>query len=67
MLKSKIAPDETLAAPALAPELLTQLKRQDMKQAIVERFSAHAEVPAPRTALRPGARSPHWQPADEEC
>lgn len=67
MLKSKITRDETTAAPALTPEMLTQLKRQDMKQAIVERFSARAVAQAPRIAARSGVRSPYWQPADEEC
>jgi hypothetical protein len=67
MLKSKIAAEENFGAPALTPDLLRQLKKEDMKQAIAERFSAHTQAPAPRVAVRAGVRSPYWQPADEEC
>jgi hypothetical protein len=67
MLKSKITQEETPAAPAITPDLLSQLRKEDMKQAIVERFSVRAEAPAPRSAVRSGARSPYWQPADDEC
>lgn len=67
MLKSKITSDETIAAPALTPEMLTQLRKQDMKQAIVERFSVSPKAQAPRLAVRSGVRSPYWQPADDEC
>jgi hypothetical protein len=67
MLKSKIATEESFGAPALTSDSLRQLKKQDMKQAIVERFSARAQAAAPRVAVRSGVRSPYWQPADEEC
>lgn len=67
MLKGKIEGDESLGAPALTPDLLSNLKREDMKQAIVERFSASAKIESPRPAVRSGARSPYWQSADEEC
>jgi len=66
-LKSKIEVEESQAAPALTPDLLGQLKKQDMKQAIVERFSIREKAETPRTAIRSRERSPHWQPADEEC
>lgn len=51
-MKSRIEVEESQAAPALTPDLLGQLKRQDMKQAVVERFSIHEKAQAPRTAVR---------------
>jgi hypothetical protein len=67
MLKSKIEGEASLGAPGLTPDLLSNLKRQDMKQAIVERFAANDKIETARTAVRSGARSPYWQSADEEC
>ena len=67
MLKSKIQQDETIAAPPLTRELLSKLKKEDMKQAVVERFSTRAKAPARRTELRPGERSPYWHAKDEQC
>jgi len=59
--------EDEAAAPALTPDLVSKIKKEDMKQAIVERFSGAAEPAEPRTAVRPGKRSPYWQPADDQC
>ena len=67
MLKSKMQQEENTAAPALTPDLLSKLKKEDMKQAVVERFSTRAKAPARRTEVRPGERSPDWQAKDEQC
>jgi hypothetical protein len=66
MLKNKVAIMDA-PAPALTPDMLASIKKEDMKQAIVERFRVHVEAAAPRPATRAGQRSPYWQPADEEC
>jgi hypothetical protein len=50
----------------LNPDLLASIKKEDMKQAIVERFSGRVQT-APQTATRSTGRSPYWQPADDEC
>jgi hypothetical protein len=58
--------DDAPAAPAIQPEMLSKLKKEDMKQAVVERFRATSEAPAPMKA-KERKRSPYWRPADEEC
>jgi hypothetical protein len=66
MLRSGFAVDET-SAPELTPELLGEMKKHDMKQAIVERFSYRAKAVATGTNVQAKKRSPYWQPVDEEC
>lgn len=66
MLKENVLIEESQAVPEISPEYLAKLKKEDMKQAIVERFRS-SEAPAVRTAARHGARSSYWRPADEEC
>jgi hypothetical protein len=66
MLKNKVAILDA-PAPALTPDMLASIRKEDMKQAIMERFRIHVKTVAPRTAPRAGQRSPFWQPADEEC
>jgi hypothetical protein len=66
MLRSGFAIDET-SAPAIAPDVLVEMKRQEMKQAIVERFIYRAKAVSAETGVRPKERSPYWQPVDEEC
>jgi hypothetical protein len=66
MLRSGFAVDET-SAPAITQDLLAEMKKQDMKQAIVERFSYRAKAVSTATAVAPKQRSPYWQPVDEEC
>jgi len=66
MAKTNAVLDDAPAAPAITPEMLSKLKKEDMQQAVVERFKAAVEAPAPRTC-NPRKRSPNWQPADREC
>jgi len=66
MLKKDALIDDAPAAPALTPDLVSKIRKEDMKQAVVERFSGAAAA-KPRTAVPAGKRSPYWQPADEEC
>ncbi len=67
MLKNNVAIKDAPEVAALTPELLAEIKKEDMKQAIVERFRVHSKAPAPRVAVQRGTRSPYWQPADDEC
>ena len=67
MQKKGMITEENAAAPAIRPDQLAKLKKEDMKLAIVERFRCKPAMPASRTAARHGARSPYWRPADEEC
>lgn len=67
MLRSGFAVDE-VSAPAITPDLIAEMKKQDMKQAIVERFSYRAKAASPETPVRATRhRSPYWQPVDDEC
>ncbi|MGB7554588.1 MAG: hypothetical protein WBM04_09445 [Candidatus Korobacteraceae bacterium] len=66
MLRSGFAIDET-SAPAITPETIAEIKKQDMKQAIAERFSYRAKAVSPGKGVRSRERSPYWQPVDEEC
>ncbi len=66
MLNNKVAILDA-PVPALTPDMLASIRKQDMKQAIVERFRVRVKAAAPRTSARAGQRSPYWQPADEEC
>ena len=43
------------------------MKKREMKQAIVERFTYRAKAVSTETAVRTKERSPYWQPVDEEC
>ena len=65
MRKNKVVIGDAPAAPALTPDLISKIKKEDMKQAVVERFSGKAIVQ--RTATKMHARSPYWQPADDQC
>lgn len=67
MLKENLFTGESQAVPEISPEMLARLKKEDMKQAVVERFRTCNETPAVRTAARRRTRSPYWRPADEEC
>jgi hypothetical protein len=66
MLRSGFAIDET-SAPAITPDQLGEMKKRDMKQAIVERFSYRAKAVSTETKIQSKQRSPYWQPVDEEC
>ncbi len=65
MLNNKVATMDAPAA-ALTPGMLASIRKEDMKQAIVERFQVRVKA-APRVVARDGQRSPYWQPVDEEC
>jgi len=65
MRKNNVVIDDAPAAPALTPDLVSKIKKEDMKQAVVERFSGRSvdQHPAPKMRIR----SPYWQPADDQC
>ena len=67
MRKKSVVTEEAVPAPALTPDLVTQLKKEDMKQAIVERFRSSSESAVAGTMKRARKRSAYWRPADEEC
>ncbi|MGA2370318.1 MAG: hypothetical protein ACLPPV_07885 [Candidatus Korobacteraceae bacterium] len=67
MPNNSVVMEDEAAAPVLTPEMMSKIKKEDMKQAVVERFRGRTEAAAPRTAVRTGKRSPHWQPADDQC
>ena len=67
MLKNSAVLDENRPAEPIKPELLAQLRKEDMKVAVVERFRKTSDAPATRVGGRPHTRSPHWRPADDEC
>jgi hypothetical protein len=64
MPRNSVVLDDAPAAPAITPETLTKIKKEDMKQAVVERFRASVEAPAKG---RQRKRSPYWQAGDEGC
>jgi hypothetical protein len=66
MTKNKVAPEETPAAPAMTPDMLLEIKKEDMQQAVVERFRGNSEPSARRTATR-SKRAPYWRPVAEGC
>ena len=59
--------DENPAAPAIEPEMLAKLKKEDMEQAVVERFRVIIDSSATRTTAGERKRSTYWQAGDEEC
>jgi hypothetical protein len=67
MLKENVLTDESQTVPEISPELLAKLKKEDMQQAVVERFRSKSEAPAARPPARRSSRSAYWRPADEEC
>ena len=64
MLRNKVA-EENQPAPAITQEMLEHLKKEDMKQAVIEKFRKPAK-PRKVVAATSG-RSAYWRPADEEC
>src|SRR5664279_5016112 len=63
MLRSGFAIDET-STQAITPDQLAEMKKRDMKQAIVERFSYRAKAVSAETKVQSKERSPYWQPVD---
>ena len=66
MLRSGFAIDET-SAPAITADLVAEMKKRDMKQAVVERFSYRAKAVPTETKVQTKVRSPYWQSVDDEC
>ena len=64
MQKKNVEVEQT-PAPAITPDLLGKLRKEDMKQAVVERFKATSQPAPAKTKER--KRSPYWQTGDEEC
>ncbi len=52
MQNKAVVLDENPAAPAIEPEMLTQLKKEDMQQAVVERFKVNGGASASRTKTK---------------
>ena len=67
MLKDNVMTGESQALPAISPDFLVELKKEDMAQAVVERFRKPAPKPIAANTTRKGTRSPNWRAADEEC
>jgi hypothetical protein len=67
MLNNKVTTEVNQAAPAISPDLLAELKEQDMEQAVVERFRNEVEMPQHRTAARHGIHTSAWRSVDDEC
>ena len=59
--------EEEEAAAPITPETLTEIKNEDMQQAVVERFKVKTRTSALRSIVNQRKRSPYWRPADEEC
>lgn len=65
MLYKSARTDDSSATAVLEPELMADVKKAEMKQAILERYCYRAQTVTPD--VQPKARSPYWQPVDEEC
>lgn len=66
-MKESALIEESQEIPEISPEYLARLKKEDMKQAVVERFRSKSDAPTARSVARHSARSVNWRPADEEC
>jgi hypothetical protein len=67
MLNNKVTSEANQAAPEISPDLLAELKQQDMEQAVVERFRSEPERHDNRTAARHGVHTSAWRSTDDEC
>ena len=67
MIRSSGFAIEEVSAPVITPDLLGEMKKEDMKQAVVERFSYRAKPVSTEKKVAAKPRSPYWQPVDEEC
>jgi hypothetical protein len=54
MRKNNVVMEDEAAAPALTPDMMSKIKKEDMQQAVVERFSAKTQAAEKRTATRTG-------------
>jgi len=64
-VKKNMILEESTAAPAITPDLVAKLKKQDMQQAVVERFRVSSRTQSTGRASRPGNGSPAGQPAEK--
>jgi hypothetical protein len=67
MLKDNVMTEDAEAIPAISPEFLAELKKEDMAQAVVERFRKSAVKPPAAKTAQTGSHSPYWLSADEGC
>ncbi len=65
-MKNKAQLEDVAAAPVIAPDVVTKMRKEEMKQAIFQRFGRERDADA-RIATPVRKRSPYWQPVDEEC
>ena len=65
MLHRSIQTNDSSATSVLEPDLVVDIKKAEMKQAILDRFCYRAKTVTPDA--QPSRRSPYWQPVDEEC
>jgi hypothetical protein len=56
---------DSSATAVLEPDLTADVRKAEMKQAILRRFCYREKAVTP--GVRPKVRSPYWQPVDEEC
>lgn len=54
MRKNNVVMEDEAAAPALTPDMMSKIKKEDMQQAVVERFSAKTQAGERRTTTRTG-------------
>ncbi len=64
-MKKNMILEESTAAPAITPDLVAKLKKQDMQQAVVERFRVSSRTQSTGRAGRSGKGSPDGQPAEK--
>ncbi|MGA2689970.1 MAG: hypothetical protein ABSE85_18065 [Candidatus Korobacteraceae bacterium] len=54
MPKNNVVVEDEAAAPALTPDMMSKIKKEDMQQAVVERFRVKTQAAEKRTATRTG-------------
>jgi hypothetical protein len=65
MLHKSTRTNDSSATAALEPDIVADMRKTEMKQAILERFCYRAKAVTPDVQAKP--RSPYWQPVDYEC
>ncbi len=56
---------DSSATAVLEPGLDVDIRKAEMKQAILQRFCYREKAVTP--GVQKKVRSPYWQPVDEEC
>ena len=54
MRNNSVVLEDEAAAPEMTPDMMSKIKKEDMKQAVVERFSGRTKPAETRTATRTG-------------